>query len=72
MAALSYYVFSIIIVCSIGFHSTFLNKATIAIGIYVAINKGKVKVYSIFSKAVALISFHSVIVVNAPKANNVK
>ena len=25
MAALSYYVFSIIIVCSIGFHSTFLN-----------------------------------------------
>ena len=44
MAALSYYVFSIIIVCSIGFHSTFLNKATIAIGIYVAINKGKVKV----------------------------
>ena len=50
MAALSYYVFSIIIVCSIGFHSTFLNKATIAIGIYVTINKGKVKVYSIFSK----------------------
>ena len=46
MAALSYYVFSITIVCSIGFHSTFLNKATIAIGIYVAINKGKVKVYS--------------------------
>ena len=60
------------IVCAIGFHSTFLNKATIAIGIYVAIKKGKVKVYIIFSKAVALISFHSVIVVNAPKASKVK
>ena len=30
--------------CTIGFHSTFLNNATNVIGIYVIMNIGKVKV----------------------------
>lgn len=47
-------------VCSIGFHSTFLKRATTDIGMYVAIKNGKVNRYSIFLYAGAFIRRHSV------------
>ncbi len=50
-------------VCSIGFHSTFLKRATTDIGMYVAIKNGKVKRYGIFLYAGAFMRRHSVIAV---------
>ena len=47
--------------CSIGFHCTFLNKATMEMGTYVAIKSGNVKRKRIFLKGLAKIFFHSVI-----------
>ena len=49
-----------------GVHSTFLKIATIAIGTYVNIKSGKVKVYNIFFKLEQFMLFHSVIVVISP------
>lgn len=56
-------------VCFIGFHSTFLNSATTASGIYVSIKNGKVKIDLTFLKLVALILFHSTKMVISPKIN---
>ena len=58
--------------CAIGFHSTFLNRATIPMGIQVAIYKGKVKRKRIFLGAVAFIVRHSVATVNKPIMNRVR
>lgn len=55
--------------CVIGFHSTFLNRATKEIGIYVSINNGKVKRDQIFFFGEAIIFFHSVIKVIAATEN---
>ena len=47
--------------CVIGFHSTFLNRATKEIGIYVSIKNGNVNSDQIFFFGEAIIFFHSVI-----------
>ena len=55
-----------------GFHSTFLNNATHAIGMYVSINMGNVKVYSTFFQFGQLMIFLSVMVVMPPTTNSSK
>ena len=52
--------------CTIGFHSTFLNKAINVIGMYVIINIGNVNVYKTFLDGVVYIFFLSDTVVIAP------
>lgn len=53
-----------------GFHSTRLNIAVMAMGMYVSINMGKVKRYAILKKALQCIIFHSVITVAHPNTKS--
>ena len=55
-----------------GFHSTFTNKAAAEIGMYVAINTGKVIRYKIFLNAEQCIFFHSVMRVKRPSPMNIR